>query len=77
MAQTVDIDAIMKLSRADRLKLVELIWKTLKDDDVALSDEQMSEIVRRDQELDTNPHKAVGHDEMRAKLKALSFRDRK
>lgn len=72
MAQTVDMDAIRKLSHAERIALMMQIWETLvDDDDVPISDAVLDEMERRAAELDVDPSKAISHDEMMRRLRSL------
>lgn len=72
MAQTIDMEAIRKLSHAERLALMMQIWETLvDDDDVPISDAVLDEMERRAAELDADPSKAISHDEMMRRLRSL------
>jgi putative addiction module component (TIGR02574 family) len=77
MPQSIDVEAVRKLSAAERLKLIDAIWDSFFTEDLAeapLSKQQKEQIRRRDAELDANPESAVSLAEMRAKLKAVKFK---
>lgn len=73
MAQTLDSKAIRKLTISQRLKLMDLIWDSLVDDDadMPLSPQQSAEIRRRRAELISDPSRGVPHSEMKKKLRGL------
>lgn len=66
MPQTIDIEAIRKLSVEQRLKLMEMIWDSLADEEVPFSDATLREMMRRSDWAKTNPDKLVSHEEMTA-----------
>lgn len=72
MEQTIDIQAIAKLSVEQRLKLIEQIWDTLNEQDLPpLSESQWAEIQRRIDAYRRDPSSAMSHDEFMAKLRSL------
>jgi putative addiction module component (TIGR02574 family) len=71
MAQTIDIEAIRKLTVAERVALIDRIRETLIDDDaLPLPDALLDEMERRAAELDADPSKAIPHEEMMKRLRA-------
>jgi putative addiction module component (TIGR02574 family) len=76
MTPTIDMDAIRKLSVADRLKLIDAIWETLADQDadIPVSDEVLTEMRRRVQELKDNPDSGMSLEEAREFLRNRSGR---
>jgi putative addiction module component (TIGR02574 family) len=73
MPQTIDIEAIRKLSVEQRLKLLDAIWETLVDDDadIPVDPAVLAEMRRRGQWARENPDKLISHDEMKARLRGL------
>lgn len=72
MAQTIDIEAIRKLTVAERVALIDRIRETLIDDDaLPLPDALLDEMERRAAELDADPSKAIPHEEMMKRLRSL------
>ena len=67
-----DLDAIRKLSVAERLALVEDIWDTIAHDPeaVPVSDAQIAEARRRLAEHDANPASAVPWEEAESRLRS-------
>jgi putative addiction module component (TIGR02574 family) len=66
MVQTIDMEAIRKLSRAQRWRLIVQIWDTLAEDnlELPLTDKTKSEIERRVKEIQDNPDAGVSHEDM-------------
>ncbi len=61
-----------RLSVAERLRLIELIWSTLPPEgDDELSPAQKAEIDRRIEHWRKNPDSALSHEEFQAKLRTL------
>jgi putative addiction module component (TIGR02574 family) len=73
MPPTIDMDAIRKLSHAERLALIAKIWDTLAEEDanIPISDAVMDEMERRAAEMDANPSMGISHDEMMKRLRSL------
>lgn len=73
MAQAIDMEAIRKLTPAQRIALIEQIWDTLAEEDaeVPVSQAAMAEMERRLAELDADPSKAISYDEMMKRLAQL------
>lgn len=73
MTQVVDMDAVRKLSYAERIALIEQIVATIIEDDVdcSVSEEVFAEMERRAAELDKDPSIAIPHDEMMERLRKL------
>jgi putative addiction module component (TIGR02574 family) len=73
MAQMIDMEAIRKLSPAERLKLIDAIWDSLADEDadVPIDPEVLEEMQRRSQWARDNPDQLISHDEMKARLRSL------
>jgi putative addiction module component (TIGR02574 family) len=67
----IDMDAIRKLSVADRLALVEEIWDSISEDPSAVpaTEEQLAEAHRRLAEHDADPSTAVPWDQAEAELR--------
>ncbi|MCA8917961.1 MAG: addiction module protein [Planctomycetes bacterium] len=75
MAQTIDIDAIRKLSTTERLALIARIWDTLaEDDDVPVSQGVLDEMDRRAAELDADPSSGIPYAEMMKRLRSKKWR---
>lgn len=76
MPQTIDMDAIRKLSRSERMALITRIWDTLAEEDaeIPLSEAAKAEICRRVQELKDNPAAGKSHEETLQWLKGRSRR---
>jgi len=74
MATTITIEAIRKLSHAERIALIARIWDTLaeEDADIPVSDEALSEARRRVQELKDDPSKGMSLEETKAWLRTRS-----
>ncbi|MBX3473880.1 MAG: addiction module protein [Planctomycetes bacterium] len=73
MAQSIDIQAIAKLSVEQRLKLIEQIWETLeRRDDEPFSDAQWAEIQRRLNNYRRNPSSALNYDQYKALVRSLT-----
>jgi len=66
-----DMEAIRKLTVAERLALVEEIWDSISDDpsSVPTSDRQLAEARRRLAEHDADPSSASPWDEVEKKLR--------
>ena len=66
-----DMEAIRKLTVAERLALVEEIWDSISDDpsSVPTSDRQLAEARRRLAEHDADPASAIAWDEAEKKLR--------
>ena len=67
----IDMDAIRKLSVADRLALVEEIWDSISDDPSAtpVTEQQLAEAHRRLAEHDADPSSAISWDQAEAELR--------
>lgn len=72
MAGTIDIETIRKLSVEQRLKLMEMIWDSLADDELPVSDATLREMKRRSEWAKANPGQLVSHEEMTARLRSLA-----
>lgn len=72
MPQTIDIETIRKLSVEQRLKLMEMIWDSLADDELPVSDSTLREMKLRSEWAKANPDKLVSHEEMTARLRSLA-----
>lgn len=66
-----DMEAIRKLTVAERLALLEAIWDSISDDpsSVPTSDRQLAEARRRLAEHDADPSSAIPWDEAEKKLR--------
>lgn len=71
MAQTIDMEAIRKLSTTERLALIEQIIETLAED-APVPTEVLDEMDRRLAEYDADPSIGVSHDEMMKRLRKLT-----
>ncbi len=73
MAQAIDMEAIRKLTPAQRIALIEQIWDTLAEEDaeVPVSEAAMAEMERRARELASDPSKAASQDEVKRRLREL------
>jgi putative addiction module component (TIGR02574 family) len=73
MVQTIDMEAIRKLSRAQRVALIAKIWDTLaeEDADIPISDAVLDEMERRVAEYDADPSIGIPHEEMMRRLRKL------
>lgn len=72
MAQALDIDALSKLSVAERLRLIEVIWSTLQgENEDELTPSQKAEVDRRIEHWRKHPDSAMSHEEFQAKLRKL------
>jgi putative addiction module component (TIGR02574 family) len=65
MAPSVDIS---RFSPAEKLRLIEELWDSLRDADVELSREQVAEIQRRLDSTDRDPGSLVSDSDMRSRL---------
>ncbi len=76
MAQTIDMEAIRKLSPAERMALINQIWDTIADDDreVQVTDAAMAEMNRRLEEMKRDPSKSRSFDEVKRFLRSRSGR---
>lgn len=72
MPQTIDIEAIRKLSVEQRLKLMDLIWDSLADDELPISEATLREMKRRSEWAKANPAKLISHEEMTARIRGLA-----
>ena len=68
----IDMDAIMRLTVAERVRLVQDIWDTLQPtaEELPLSEEQRSIIDRRLAEHQQDPDSAVPWEEVKARLES-------
>ncbi|MCG8466858.1 MAG: addiction module protein, partial [Gemmatimonadetes bacterium] len=68
----IDMDAIMRLSVPERVRLVQAIWDTLQPtaEDLPLTEEQREILDQRLAEHRNNPHAAVPWDEVKARLES-------
>lgn len=74
MVQTIDMEAIRKLTRAQRMALIAKIWDTLAEEadaDLPISKAALAEMERRSAELDADPSLAVSHEEMMKRLRSI------
>lgn len=73
MPDTINIEAILKLSVEQRLKLLDAIWASLAEDDadIPVDPAVLAEMRRRSQWARDNPDKLISHDEMKARLRSL------
>lgn len=73
MSKTIDIERIHELPVAERLRLLELIWDSLAEDDadVPVDPAVLAEMRRRSQWARDNPDQLISHDEMKARLRSL------
>lgn len=68
----IDREAILELTPAERLALIDMIWDTLDDDDIPLlTEREMAILDERLEEHRRNPDSAVPWEEVRARLWAL------
>lgn len=76
MAQTIDMDAIRKLTPAQRIALIEQIWDTLAEEnaEMPVSETAKAEMERRAQELRDNPESGIGHEEVVQWLRSKKWR---
>lgn len=76
MAQTIDMEAIRKLSPAERMALINQIWDTIADDDreVEVSAPAMAEMNRRLEEMKQDPSKSRSLEEVKRFLRSRSGR---
>ena len=73
MAQTIDIEAIAKLSIEQRIKLIQQIWDTFdRRDAEPFSDAQWAEIRRRLDNHNKNPSAALTYDQYKALVRSLT-----
>jgi putative addiction module component (TIGR02574 family) len=73
MVQSVDMEAIRKLSVGERMKLIELIWATLESEaPIQLSAEERLEIERRIEKWRKDPDSGISHEEFKARIRALT-----
>lgn len=68
----IDMDAIMRLSVAERVRLVQDIWDTLQPtaEDLPLTEEQKEVLDRRLEEHQADPDSALTWDEVKTRLEA-------
>lgn len=72
MAQAIDMEAIRKLTPAQRIALIEQIWDTLAEEDaVPVSKAVLDEMERRLAKFDADPSSGIPHDEMMRRLREL------
>jgi putative addiction module component (TIGR02574 family) len=72
MPATVDINEILRLSVEQRLRLIERIWGTIKQDDqVTVPDATIAEMERRLAWAQKNPDKCMTQEQFKARLQAL------
>lgn len=73
MSKTIDIERIHELPVAERLRLLDLIWDSLAEDDadIPVDPAVLAEMRRRSQWARDNPDKLISHDEMKARLRTL------
>ncbi|MCG3184215.1 MAG: hypothetical protein ICCCNLDF_02328 [Planctomycetes bacterium] len=73
MSKTIDIERIHELPVAERLRLLDLIWDSLAEDDadIPVDPAVLAEMRRRSQWARDNPDKLISHDEMKARLRSL------
>ena len=71
MAQTIDIKAVRKLSVKARLKLIAQIEETI-DEDMPLTDQQLTEIKRRLEWARAHPGECLTHKQFKAKMRKLT-----
>lgn len=76
MAQTIDMDAIRKLTPAQRIALIEQIWDTLAEEnaEMPVSETAKAEMERRAQELRENPESGLDHEEVVQWLRSKKWR---
>lgn len=73
MVQTIDMEAIRKLTRAQRMALIAKIWDTLAEEDDAdlpISKAVLDEMERRAAEFDADPSIGIPHEEMMKRLRS-------
>lgn len=76
MAQTIDMDAIRKLTPAQRIALIEQIWDTLAEEnaEMPVSETAKAEMERRAKELRENPESGLDHEEVVQWLRSKKWR---
>lgn len=76
MAQTIDMDAIRKLTPAQRIALIEQIWDTLAEEnaEMPVSETAKAEMERRAKELRDNPESGLDHEEVVQWLRSKKWR---
>lgn len=73
MARLLDPEVVRKLSVAERMVLIDVIWSTLEGEaELTLSAEDRREIERRIENWRRNPASALTHEEFKARIRALS-----
>ncbi len=65
-------EELFKLSAAERLKLLEELWDSIADDDLALTDEQREDLDRRLVEADADPTGGSPWEEVRERVRRRS-----
>lgn len=72
MPTTVDLDQILRLSVEERLRLIERIWRTIKQGDhIPVAETTIAEMERRLDWAQKNPDKCMTHEQFKAKVRAL------
>ena len=68
----IDVDAIKRLSVAERVRLVQDIWDTLQPtaDELPLTEEQREIVDRRLEEHHRDPSSAIPWEEVRARIES-------
>ena len=70
MSITLEQFGIDRLPVAERLELAELIWESIGEPPIRLSDEQRDELHRRDSEMDADPSIGLTWTQIRARVEA-------
>lgn len=59
---------LLKLDSEERLQIVEVLWDSIADEDLPLTDEQASMIQRRMDELENDPSIGIPWEDVKARL---------
>jgi putative addiction module component (TIGR02574 family) len=60
---------LLKLDSEERLQIVEVLWDSIADEDLPLTDEQASELQRRMDELENDPSIGIPWEDVKARLR--------
>lgn len=59
---------LLKLDSEERLQIVEVLWDSIADEDLPLTDEQASMLQRRMDELENDPSIGIPWEDVKARL---------
>ena len=68
MTRSEIVAELLKLDSEERLQVVEMLWDSIANQDLPLTDEQALELQRRMDELENDPSVGIPWEDVRARL---------